>query len=141
MRYLAERIFKQEASERESPSTENQMSVAVVQKLKPQLVELMGNKGFHALVSRSLTLAKEEAPWLAGARLNKEGVLEGFEDSHEPADPEQISTGGSVMLAWLLGLLSSFIGELFTVQLVLEGWPNLPLDGYFLQANDHEETL
>jgi len=141
MRHLAERIIKQEAGERELPSTEFQISGAVIQKLRPQLVDLMGNNGFHALVSRSLRLAKEEVPWLARASLNKEGILEGFEDSHEPAAPEQISTGGSVMLASMLGLLSSFIGELLTMQIVLEVWPKLQLDGYFLQAYDHEKNL
>ncbi len=140
MRYLAERIIQQEAAERGLPSTQFQMSVAVIQKMRPQLVDLMGNTGFHALVSRSLMLAKAEMPWLAGASLNKEGNLEGFEDSHEPADSESISKGGSIMLASVLGLLSSFIGELLTMQLVLEVWPKLQLDGYFLQA-DHEKNL
>lgn len=141
MRYLAERIIKQELGERGLPSTEFQISGAVIQKLKPKLVDLMGNNGFYALVSRALALSKEEVPWLAGARLNKEGILEEFEDSHEPAAHGRTCNGGSVMLASMLGLLSSFIGELLTMQLVLEVWPKLQLDGYFLQAYDHEKNL
>lgn len=134
MRFLATRLIMHEANASEFKTTENQQAAEVIQKLRPQLVELMGNMGFQALVSRSLALVQEEAPGLAGARLNPDGRLDGFDDSPESAQLRKNSTGGSVLLAKILGLLSSVIGELLTVQIVTEVFPKLPLDGYFTQG-------
>lgn len=133
-------LIAHEAGNHESSRTENQTALAVVQKLRPQLEELMGNTGFHALVSRSLVLAEKEVPWLGGAQMNADGSLEGFEETQVKVGAEKNFTGGVVMLAWLLGLLGSFIGELLTMQLVLQVWPDLSLNGYFPQEDDHAKT-
>ena len=140
MRYFATRLIAHEAETHETSQTENQTAIDVVQRLRPQLEELMGNTGFRALVSRSLALAEKEVPWLGGARMNADGSLEGFEETEVKVGPKKSFTGGVVMLAWMLGLLGSFIGELLTMRLVLEIWPNLVLNDYFSQGEDHEKT-
>lgn len=124
------------ARERESdwpafnyPLTENQATLGIIEKLRPQLVELMGETGFRALVMNALTRAKDEVPWLGEARLNADGSLDGLEQTPALMDSEKVSTGGAVMLAWFFGLLASFIGELLMLQLVLEIWPDLLLSG------------
>jgi hypothetical protein len=141
MRYFASSLVSHEESSSESPLTENQAVALVVEKLRFPLVEFMGTTGFRALLSRSLMLAKEEDPWLAAARVSADGRLEGFDLPQPMEEPKDRPKGGVVMLAWLLGLLGSFIGELLTMQLVLETWPDLSLDGYFSQGKDHEKNL
>lgn len=135
MHYLATRLIMCEAGASTAATTENQNAAAVVQKLRPQLVDLMGNTGFHALVTRSLALTKQETSGLAEARLNPDGTLEGFDVPPDPAQPG--SSGGAALLSRMLGLLASFIGETLTVQLVIEVWPNVSLNGYFSQGIDH----
>jgi hypothetical protein len=140
IRYFAKLLIAHEAGNHDSSRTEIQTAFGVIRKLRPVLEELMGNTGFRALVSRSMLLAEEEVPGLGGARMNADGSLEGFEESQVKTGPEESSEGGAVMLAWMLGLLGSFIGELLTMQLVLEVWPDLSLNGYCSQGEDHEET-
>lgn len=139
MRYFADRLIEHEATAGETLATENEIAVAILQKLRPQLVDIMGNTGFHALVARSLALAHEEVGGPNGAWLSKDGNVDGLAVAWKPTDAKP-SKGGAVMLAWLLGLLNSFIGELLTMQMVLEVWPELPLNGYFSQREPHEKT-
>jgi len=140
MRYFAKWLIAYEASTGDPSLTEIQTAFGVIRKLRPQLEELMGNTGFRALVSRSMLLAEEEVPAMGGARMNANWSMEEFEKTPVTTGPEAILTGGEVMLAWLLGLLGSFIGELLTMQLVLEVWPGLSIKGYFSQGKDDEET-
>lgn len=140
IRYFATRLIAHEASAAALARTENQTAVTVVHKLRPKLEEFMGDTGFGAVVSRAVTLAKDEAPWLGEARSNAEGKLEGLEEAMARVDPEQHSTGGAVVIAWLLALLASFIGEILTMQLVIEVWPKLSFNGYFTQGEDDGET-
>jgi hypothetical protein len=140
MRYFAQRLIAYEASADPSYLTENQTAFGIIRKLRPQLEELMGTTGFRALVSRSMLLAEEEAPGMSGTRMNLDGSFGGTEEIQVNPDEQAIATGGVVMLAWLLGLLGSFIGELLTMQLVLEVWPDLSLNGYFSQTEFHEEA-
>jgi hypothetical protein len=139
MRQLATRLILFEANASESVMTENQKAAIVIQKLRPQLVDLVGNTGFHALVMRSLSLAKDQVTELDGARVNPDGSLEGLGAPPDPNNPQRDSTGGTLLVAGILGLLASFIGELLTLQLVTEVWPKLPIDGYFNQGTDHEK--
>ncbi len=139
MRHLATRLITHEANASGAAMTENQKAAIVIQKLRPQLVDLMGNTGFHALVLRSLAIAREQVPGLDGARVNLDGTLEGFGAPFDPSHPERDTTGGAVLLAGILGLLASFVGELLTLQIVIEVWPKMPIDGYFNQGSDHEK--
>lgn len=140
MRDLAHRLIAIETGGEESSRTENQTALEVVQKLRPALEELMGSTGFHALVSRSLVLAEKEVPGLGGARMNADGGVEHFQETQVKTAPQPVSTGGAVMLAWLLGLLMSFIGEILTMQLVIEVWPDLSRKGSLQKGIKNEKT-
>ena len=135
MRNLSEYLI---ARERDSdwpafnyPLTDNQATLGIVEKLRPQLEELMGETGFRTLLMNALAYSKDEVPWLGEARLKPDGSCEGLAPSSAEIDAEELTHGGAVVLAWFLGLLMASIGELLTIQLVLEVWPDLARSGNF----------
>ncbi len=140
MRTLATHLISDEAKASPSSASAEATKVAVVEKLRPHLSTLMGRSGFRALLSRALALAVPEAPWLAGVQVNGDGFLEGQVSDELKPDAEQIFAGHVALVAQLLGLLVSFIGEILTIRLVCETWPLQPVNDYFNQGDDHEET-
>jgi hypothetical protein len=99
------------------------------EKMRPHLATLVGNGGYHALLSRALALAQTEVPWLRAVRVKAEGTLEGVEQHHAQLGPDKFFEGKVVLFAQLLGLLVAFIGENLTLRLLCEVWPNVKLDG------------
>jgi hypothetical protein len=128
MRNFAKRLIVYEASGNESSETKTPEVFHVCEKLRPHLATLMGNGGFRALLSRALALANAEDPWLRAVHVKSDGSLEGLEELHAQLDPDELFEGGVVLLAQLLGLLVTFIGENLTVRLVREVWPEVPLN-------------
>ena len=108
--------------------TKTPMAFLVSGKLRPSLATLMGNAGFDALISRALALASAEVPWLLAVHFKADGSFEGFQELVAQRKPDEIMQGGVVLLAQLLGLLATFIGEDLTLHLVREVWPKLSLN-------------
>jgi hypothetical protein len=98
----------------------------VGEKLRPPLATLMGNVGFHALLSRAVALAHAEVPWLRAVDV-KAGSFEGLDELEGQINPEEIAGGCIVLFAHLLDLLVVLIGENLTLRLVREAWPKLSL--------------
>jgi len=94
-------------------------------RMRPQLMRLMGNGGVRALLSRALVLATIETPWLSNAAINSSGDLGGLEDIGAEVDPDAFLEGRVILLAQLLGLLVTFIGPTLTSGLVHEIWPHI----------------
>lgn len=129
MRTLAERLIAYEARGNKSSGTKTSAAFQVGEKLRPTLAALMGNIGFRALLSRALTLANAEVPWLRGVRVKADGTLEDLDEFEARVDPGEIAEGNVVLLAQLLELLVAFIGEDLVLRLVREVWPKLSLNG------------
>ncbi|HEY5047854.1 MAG TPA: hypothetical protein VII49_07555 [Rhizomicrobium sp.] len=128
MRAFAERLVAYEARGNKSSGTRATEAFLVAEKMRPHLATLMGNAGFHALLSRALVLGAAQAPWLGAIRVNADGFFEGLDEQGAPVVPEKMVEGGGLVLAQLLGLLAAFIGETLTLRLVREIWPKVPLD-------------
>src|SRR5664279_1224869 len=128
MRDFAERLIAYETRGNKSSETKPPAVFLVGEKLRPQLAALMGNVGFRALLSRALALANAEVSWLRAVHVNADGSFEGLDELGAQVDPDEIFEGCVVLLAQLLGLLVTFIGELLTLRLVLEVWPKLSLN-------------
>ena len=132
MRDLAERLIAFETRENGSAETKISVALDVCGKLRPNLVILMGNAGFGAVLSRAFALASESVPWLRVVNVRADGSLEGLDELEGQVDPEAIAEGRVVLVANLLGLLVTFIGEGLTLRLFHDVWPNLTLgDLYF----------
>ena len=127
MRDFAERLIAYETRGSKSSGTKTSAAFLVCEKLRPRLANLMGNTGFHALVSRALALASEEAPWLRAMQVKSDGSLEMLGEHEAQVDSKRIAEGGVVLTAHLLGLLATFIGEDLTLQLVRDVEPKLLL--------------
>ena len=78
----------------------------------------MGAAGFRALISRALVLASAEVAWLSELHVKADCSFEGLNELEAQANSEEISNAGLVLLARLLGLLVTFIGEELTLQLL-----------------------
>ena len=85
--------------------------------LRRPLSTLAGTAGFRSLLMRALTLAKREAEVLDGVQVKEDGSLEGLNGEETEA--------GVVLIAHLVGLLETFIGESLTLRLLNDIWPNL----------------
>ena len=104
-------------------------AVQVCDKLRGPLSKLAGVFGFTSLLSRALALAKREVPSLQAVKVRPDGSLEGWVKAGRDQDEGAMATGGEVLVARLLGLLVTFIGEALTLRLVHEAWPDLSEDG------------
>jgi len=136
MRDFAERLIAFETRGNKSSGTTNPAAFPVCEKLRPHLATLMGTTGIRSLLSRALTVTREEVDSLRAVQVKADGSLEGLNDLEVHADPEQLAEGSVVLVAQVLGLLMAFIGASLTLQLVREVWPKLPLNDLDFNKRD-----
>ncbi len=98
----------------------------VCEKLRQPLSTLAGATGYRSLISRALTLAKKEAPSLGEVQVKEDGSLERT-GAIELMD-EAAKKGEALLVAQLLGLLVTFIGQALTLGLVRDLWPDAPFE-------------
>jgi hypothetical protein len=79
---------------------------------------MAGTTGFASVLSRALTLAQREAPALRVAQVRPDGSMEGLSSDTAEAHP--------ILVAYLLNLLVTFIGEVLTMRLLTDIWPDVP---------------
>jgi len=125
MRGIAQRLTAYEAAESKS-SEGNLAAFTVCEKLRGPLARLSGTNGFRSLLSRALALASNEMGWLRAVQIKADGSLESPREM-AGVGQEEITQGGVVLVAELLGLLATFIGEPLTLGLVREVWPRARL--------------
>jgi len=91
---------------------------------------LAGTAGFQSLASRALTLAKSEDPSLDAMRVAANGSLEGMNTIEPPINMERnpVHEGGVILISRLLGLLLIFLGEVLTMNLIRDVWPDAAID-------------
>ncbi len=122
---MAERLIALETGALPAEPGQGLAVLTVLEKLRPELNTLMGNGGYRALLSRSLALASEEAPWLRSALVGADGTLSGLDLMEWQAGAQEEVEGSVVLIAQMAGLLTAFIGEKLTLRLAHEIWPAL----------------
>ena len=128
--YLAQRLLTYVAvADKNSETTESTAS-RVFSKLRGPLITLAGVAGFRSLLSRALTLARAEAPSLSAVQVAKDGSLQGLEELEPEIDTDQAKEIGVILIAHLIGLLLTFIGEGLTLRMVQDVWPEAAFDGH-----------
>ncbi len=126
-RDLAKRLLAYEAVKGESFEATEPAFVRVYEKLRPHLCALAGIAGFQSLASRALTLAQSEAPSLSAVQITADGCLQGIGELDPQLDGHETGEWGVILIAQLLALLFTFIGEGLTLQLVQDVWPEAAL--------------
>src|SRR5687767_9219455 len=111
MREFAQRLIAYEARGNKSSWPNGPGAFGgVVEKLRRPLASLTGTGGFRSLLSRALALASAEARWLRAVHIKADGSLECPAEMAQ-LDKEEVGHVEVVLVAQLLGLLVTFIGE------------------------------
>ena len=124
-RDLAQRLISYQSAADKTSEPTKFAAFSVCETLRQPLYALAGEAGFRSLLSRALTLARAEAPSLSAVQVAADGSLQGL-DELEPKD--QIEEGGVILIAQLIGLLLTFIGEALTLRMVQNVWPEAAFD-------------
>lgn len=135
IRDFARRLIALEAARGESTGAVDGGAGRVCDRLRVPLARLAGAAGFRSLLSRAVALAKSEVDSLNPVQVREDGSLEGFAGDSPGAGPG--GDGGAAIVAHLLGLMVTFIGESLTRQLVRDAWPDAATDETNGRAGGH----
>jgi len=121
---LARRLIVLEAARDEFSTSHAGGAGRVCDRLRVPLARLAGVAGFRSLLSRSLALARAEVVSLEPVRVREDGSLEGLDGTGPGPGAGPGGDAGVVIVAHLLRLLVTFIGEPLMRQLVRDTWPD-----------------
>jgi|SRR5579859_6235066 len=93
----------------------------VYEKLDVQFAPLVGSAGFQALLARSAKLMQGEFPCL-GERAAVESSTR-LRECLRAQDPGAIAATAAGLFGAFLGLLTTFIGERLTTEVLRRAWP------------------
>ena len=127
-RQLARRLLTYEAAAGKNSELTESAAFRVCEKLRLPLCSLAGVAGFRSLLSRALALARAEAPSLSAVQVGADGSLKGLDDLAPKDDRDLSKAEGAILIAQLLGLLLTFIGEGITIRVVQGVWPESAFD-------------
>ena len=133
---LARRLLAFEAAHDNSSDARLDVAVKVIEELRLRLIRLAGVDGFRSLLSRALTLAKAEVTSLNMVHVRADGSLEGFDGIEGSQEAGPAGHAGIVLVAQLLELLVTFVGEPLTLRLVRDKWPDASMDGADLRTEE-----
>jgi len=115
-RDLARSLVASEADATTASLQAEPATVRVYERLRRQLGAPVGAGGFQALASRALALAKSESPRLGVVQVTVNGDLRGLGGAESPTD--EGGEAGIILIAELLGLFLTFLGEATTLRLL-----------------------
>ena len=117
-RDLARSLIANEADASETSLQTEPAIVRVYEKLRRQLGAPVGIDGFRALASRALALAKSQSPRLSTVQVTANGGLRGLGEVESQTDTDEHGEAGIILIAQLLGLFLTFLGEATTLRLI-----------------------
>jgi hypothetical protein len=117
-RDLARSLIASEADKGTTSLHTEPATVRVYEKLRSQLGAPVGVDGFQALASRALALARSESPQLTAVQVTANGSLRGLGKVESQTSAHQDGEAGVVLIAQLLGLFLTFLGEATTLRLI-----------------------
>ncbi len=134
-RKLAERLLSFEPRSQEAG--DRSAAFSVTEKMRQRLSILTGAAGFRAVLARALALAAEEVRWLNGVHIAANGTLEGLDEICAKLPEEEIARGEAVLIARLIELFVTFIGDLLTAHLLRDIWTEVSPDELDSGAKEH----
>jgi hypothetical protein len=93
-------------------------TLRVYEKLRQKLRAPVGVDGFQALAARALYLAKSQSPKLSTVQVMATGDLSGLSEVELQAVTDDEDVVGIILIAQLLGLFLTLLGEAATVSLI-----------------------
>ena len=117
-RDLARSLVASEADAATAALHTGPATVRVYERLRRQLGAPVGVDGFQALASRALALARSESPRLSAVQITANGALRGLGEVESQADADEDGEAGVILIAQLLGLFLTFLGEATTLRLI-----------------------
>jgi len=115
---LARSLVAREADSSTTSLQAESASVRVYERLRRQLGAPVGAGGFHALASRALALARSESPRLRAVQVMANGSLCGLGEVESQANSDEDGEAGITLIAQLLGLFLTLLGEATTLRLI-----------------------
>lgn len=127
MRNIARQLIAEERDENDPNAA--RAAFRVCNKLGKSLSVLTGPRGFASLFARALSRAGEDVPWLNELIVDANGTLVlPSPEAEAKVDAREAGKGGLALVAHLLELLATFIGEALTLRLVQQVWPRAALN-------------
>ena len=136
IRDWARRLIASEVDADPSSAQAELAILRVYEKLRRQLCAPVGVDGFQALASRALSLAKSQSPRLSAVRVMANGGLHGLGEVEFQMETEEDAEVGIILIAELLGLFLTLLGEAATVRLI----EDVPLQSEVKAKLDKTET-
>ena len=125
---LARRLLHYEAAAGGNSEPSESTVFRVCEKLRLPLCSLAGVAGFRSLISRALALARAEVSSLNSVEIGADGSIKGLDELGPQNDQDLSKAGGAILVAHLLGLLLTFVGEGITLRLIQNVWPESASD-------------
>jgi hypothetical protein len=130
LREIARRVMKTRLSV--APATTSAAAEAMqlsCGELYRILETAMGPEGLRALVGRAIQITARDYPWLATVQTgtSSDCPLSGLAEAAGRMDVADAMEGYAALLASMIWLLMSFIGEDLTLRFVRVAWPNVSL--------------
>lgn len=117
-RDLARSLVAREADASVTSLKTQPATVRVYERLRRQLGAPVGVDGFQALASHALALAKSQSPRLSAVQVTAHGGLRGLGEVESQSGTDEDGEAGIILIAQLLGLFLTFLGEATTLRLI-----------------------
>jgi hypothetical protein len=130
-RELARWLLAREVDHHREPIDLAAAAEAACRKLGHRVARLVTFVACQALLARALHLARRDFPFLEGVRPgpSPDVCLEGLAERLRGVEHARATEGLAAVLANVLGLLATFIGDEITMRLVRDAWPDARLGG------------
>jgi hypothetical protein len=128
-RALARWLVTTEMEATEEPLAAPEAAERVFGKLSQRLARLITDVGADALVARAVHLSLAAFPFLGGAQIRRsdDSLIISLRKTADRTESSQVAEGFEAVLATLVALLVSFIGEDLTARILREVWPELAM--------------
>jgi hypothetical protein len=128
-RALARWLVTTEMEATEEPLAAPEAAERVFGKLSKRLARLITDVGADALVARAVHLSLAAFPLLGGAQIRRsdDSLIISLRETADRTESSQVAEGFEAVLATLVALLVSFIGEDLTARILREVWPELAM--------------
>jgi hypothetical protein len=129
---LAEWLVTAEMGATEGPPEGPAAASRVFEKLSQRLAQLITPVGSEALLTRAVHLSRAEFAFLDGVQAapGKASLIARLRETAATVEPDLAQQGFVTVIATLVDLLVSFIGEDLTFRLLRDVWPELPMTSH-----------